>query len=353
MLPDAGGPVPQGEIAASRLIDLSANENPLGASPAVLRALAASASAVHRYPDSQGAALKAALAAKLRIGAATIVLGNGSSEIFDFLARALFQGGGGEAIIGWPSFPTYRAAVERAGGEAVLVPLVDHAYDLDAIAARAGSNTRLIILGNPNNPTGLAISKAGFDRFLDRLPQGPVVCLDEAYTDYTTGDLPNSLDYIRAGRALIAVRTLSKAYGLAGLRIGYAVAPEPLAKRLNQQRQRFNTSSLAQAAAIAALGDEDHLASTVALNASGRAWLSDKLSALGLSFVPSQANFLLVHVGDGARVGQALKAAGILVKDLEAFGLNEYIRVSVGTPDGNARFIGALQAAMREEKRPA
>ena len=352
MLPDAGGPVPQGEDVASCLIDLSANENPLGASPAVLRALAANAGAVHRYPDGQGSALKAVLAQKLGVGTANIVLGNGSSEIFDFLARALFHDGG-EAIIGWPSFPTYRAAVERAGGKAVLIPLVDHAYDLDAIAARAGSKTRLITLGNPNNPTGLAISKTSFDRFLGRLPQGPVVCLDEAYTDYATGDLPKSLDYVHAGRALIAVRTLSKAYGLAGLRIGYAVAPEPLAKSLNAQRQRFNTSSLAQAAAIAALGDEDYLASTVALNASGRAWLGEKLSALGLSFVPSQANFVLVHVGDGARVGQVLKAGGVLVKDLQAFGLNEYIRVSVGTPDENARFVGALQAALREEKRPA
>ena len=237
--------------------------------------------------------------------------------------------------------------MERVGGEVILVPLAGHAYDLDVIAARAGPGTRLVILGNPNNPTGLALSKAALDRFLDRLPHGLVVCLDEAYAEYAANaDLPNSLDYIAAGRALVGVRTLSKAYGLAGLRIGYAIAPEPLAQSLNNQRQRFNTSSLAQIAAVAALGDSDHLASTVALNASGRDWLSARLSALGLFFLPSEANFLLVRVGDGALVCQTLKEGGVLVKQLDAFGLPEYIRVSVGTPGENARFIECLQRAI-------
>ena len=238
--------------------------------------------------------------------------------------------------------------MERASGEVTLVPLADHAYDLDAIAARVGPGTRLVTIGNPNNPTGLAISKAAFDRFLDRLPDGLVVCLDEAYAEYAaTADLPNSLDYIAAGRSLVGVRTLSKAYGLAGLRIGYAIAPEGLVETLNNQRQRFNTSSLAQIAALAALSDSDHLASTVALNKSGRDWLSARLSALGLFFLPSEANFLLVRVGDGARVYQNLKKGGVLVKQLDASGLPEYIRVSVGTPDENARFIECLQRAIR------
>ena len=339
-------PVPDEMRGGRAVADLSANENPFGPSPAVIRAIAAHAGKVHRYPDSQGTALRAALAQKLGVETGTIVLGNGSSEIFDLLAHALFREGG-QAIIGWPSFPTYRTAVERVGGEVIRVPLAGHAYDLDAIAARAGSQTRLVILGNPNNPTGLALSKAAFDRFLSRLPDGATVCLDEAYTEYAAkADHPNSLDYIAAGRSLVAVRTLSKAYGLAGLRIGYAIAPEPLAQSLNNQRQRFNTSSLAQIAAVAAFGDSDHLASTVALNKSGRDWLATRLSALGLFFLPSEANFLLVRVGDGARLCQNLKEAGVLVKQLDAFELPEYIRVSVGTPDENARFIECLQRAM-------
>ena len=328
-------------------VDLSANENPLGPPPAVVRAITANAGLIHRYPDSEGASLRAALARKLGVEVGNVVLGNGSTEIFDLLARALF-GGGGEAVTGWPSFPTYRAAVERVGGEVIRVPLVQHAYDLDAIAARVGPRTRLVIIGNPNNPTGLALSKAALDRFLNRLPHGPVVCLDEAYAEYVAKpDFPNSLDYIAIGRSLLAVRSLSRAYGLAGLRMGYAIAPEGLALSLNNQRQPFNTSSLAQIAALAALRDSDHLASTIALNASGRDWLATRLSLLGLFFLPSEANFLLVRVGDGARVYNNLRKNGVLVKQLDAFGLPEYIRVSVGSPGENARFIACLQHAIR------
>ena len=329
------------------VVDLSANENPLGPPPAVVRAITANAGLVHRYPDSEGASLRAALARKLGVEVGNVVLGNGSTEIFDLLARALF-GDGGEAVIGWPSSPTHRAAVERVGGEVIRVPLVQHAYDLDAIAARVGPRTRLVIIGNPNNPTGLALSKAALDRFLNRLPRGPVVCLDEAYAEYAAKpDFPNSLDYIATGRSLVAVRSLSKAYGLAGLRMGYAIAAEGLALSLNNQRQRFNTSSLAQIAALAALGDSNHLASTIALNASGRDWLATRLSLLGLFFLPSEANFLLVRVGDGARVYNDLRKSGVLVKQLDAFGLPEYIRVSVGSSGENARFIACLQRAIR------
>ncbi len=332
--------------APAAIADLSANENPRGPSPEAVQAIIGAAGMVHRYPDGQGMALQAALAQTLGVTTDNIVLGNGSSEIIEMTARA-FLGDGGEAIIGWPSFPAYRAAAGRAGGEAVLVPLSGHAYDLDAMAERAGGRTRLVILGNPNNPTGLAIGRATLDRFLDRLPPDVTVCLDEAYAEYVSQpDFPNSLDDLAAGRPLVVMRTLSKAYGLAGLRIGYAIAPEPLARRIDSQRQRFNTSRIAQAAAIAALGDADHLAATIALNSSGRDWLAARLSALGLHCPPSEANFLMVKVGDGARVYQRLKDAGVLVKPLDGVGLPEYIRVSVGSPDDNARFIEALQAVL-------
>lgn len=338
--------VRDGMQGGQAVADLSANENPRGPSPEAVRAILENASTVHRYPDGQGMALKATLAQELGVENCNIVLGNGSSEIIEMTARALLDDGG-EAIIGWPSFPAYRSAVTRAGAEEVLVPLVEHAYDLNAMAERAGGRTRLIILGNPNNPTGLTISRAALDRFLVRLPQGVVVCLDEAYGEYARRpDFPNSLDGLAAGRPLVVVRTLSKAYGLAGLRIGYAIAPGPLARRIDNQRQRFNTSRIAQVAAIAAVGDLDHLASTVALNASGRDWLAARLSALGLFFLPSEANFLMVKVGDGVRVYQQLKDGGVLVKPLDGLGLPEYIRVSVGCPGENARFIEGLQAAL-------
>jgi len=327
--------------------DLSANENPLGPSPEVISAIARDVGTVHRYPDSKGTALKAALAKKFGVETGNIILGNGSSEIFDMVAGTLLRTGG-EAIIGWPSFPTYRAAILRAGGEVVAVPLLDYAYDLDEMVRRASRRTRLVILGNPNNPTGLTLTQAALDRFLGYLPKGCVVCLDEAYAEYVQSrNSPNSLHYIEARRpVVVVVHTLSKAYGLAGLRIGYAIAPEFLALDIDKHRQRFNTSRLAQIAAIAAISDSEHLAKTVALIASGREWLSARLSQLGIFFLPSEANFLLVRVGDGTRVCQSLKDRGVLVRQLDALGLPGYIRVSVGGPDDNERFIEGLKAAL-------
>lgn len=326
------------------VVDLSANENPWGPSPEAVRAIIASAGTVHRYPDSQGTALKAALAQKLGVEPGNIVLGNGSSELFEMIARALL-GDGGAAIVGWPSFPTYQSAVRRAGGSTAIVPLASHAYDLDAMARLADKRARLAILGNPNNPTGQAFGQAALDRFLDRLPEETVVCLDEAYGEYAgRPDFPNALASLAAGRPLVVVRTLSKVYGLAGLRMGYAIAAEPLARRIDAEHQRFNTSRIAQAAAIAAIGDGEHVARTVALNAEGRDWLGARLRALGLFFLPTEANFLMVKVGGGAGVCRGLKDGGVLVKPLDAFGLPEYIRVSVGRPQENARFIESLQA---------
>jgi histidinol-phosphate aminotransferase len=339
--------VPEDLQGKKAVADLSANENPLGPSPAVIDAIARDVGTVHRYPDSRGTALKAALAKKLGVESANIVAGNGSSEIFDMIAGTLLRGGG-EAIIGWPSFPSYRAAVLRAGGDVTLVPLRDYAYDLDEMARRASRRTRLVMLGNPNNPTGLALTHADLDHFLDQLPPECIVCIDEAYSDYVQcRDFPNSQRFIAEGRPVVVVHTLSKAYALAGLRVGYATASKALALSIDKHRQRFNTGRLAQIAAIAAIGDTDHLAETIALNASGREWLSARLTELGFFFLPSEASFFLIKVGDAARVYNALKEGGVLVKQLDAFDLPEHIRVAVGTADENARFIDCLQRAVR------
>ena len=330
------------------VIDLSANENPYGPSPRAVRAIIDAAGAPNRYPDGRGAALREALAQALGVGAENIVLGNGSTEILEMTARAALDHGS-EAVIGWPSFPTYRQVARRAGAREVLAPLVEYDYDLDAITERISANTRLIILGNPNNPTGRIIGRAALGRFLERLPPGVILCLDEAYCDYVRhSDYPNSIEAVAAGRPVVVVRTFSKAYGLAGVRIGYAIAPKPLAQRIDAFRQRFNTSSVAQAAAIAALGDRDHLAKILALNAESRNWLSSRLSELGLPFAPSEANFLMIRVGDGAALAGKLEEAGVRVKSLDAIGLPDFIRVSVGAPDQNARFADALQEALSQ-----
>jgi histidinol-phosphate aminotransferase len=330
---------------AAPVVDLSANENPYGPSPRAIQAIVEAAGAAHLYPDGPGFALRAALAQSLCVEAENIVLGNGSTEILEMTARAM-QAPPGEAIIGWPSFPTYRHAARRAGAKEILVPLVNHDYDLDAIGERISENTRLIMLGNPNNPTGRVIGKAALGRLLDRLPPEVVLCLDEAYCDYADpSNFPDSIEAVRAGRPLVVVRTFSKAYGLAGMRIGYAVAPTPLARRIDGFRQRFNTSRVAQAAAIAALGDRDHVARSAALNVEARNWLSSRLSELGLPFASSDANFLMIDVGDGAAVAAKLEKAGILVKSLDPIGLAAFIRVSVGAPEQNARFVEALARA--------
>ncbi|MBB4200085.1 histidinol-phosphate aminotransferase [Rhodoblastus sphagnicola] len=324
-------------------VDVSSNENPYGPSPRVLSALVAAAATAHLYPDGPGDSLREALAQRLGVGTENIVLGNGSTEILEMTARALL-GPDSEAIIGWPSFPTYRAMARRAGAREVLVPLVDHDYDLDAIAARISENTGLIVLGNPNNPTGRVIGKAAMGRLLDRLPPHVVLCLDEAYCDYADRqDFPDSLEAVRSGRPLVVVRTFSKAFGLAGLRIGYAVAPPALARRIDSFRQRFNTSSIAQAAALAALDDRDHVARSAALNVSAREKLCAGIAELGLAFVKnSEANFVMIDVGDGAAITAELQKSGVRVKSLDAIGLPACIRVSVGTPEQNARLVETL-----------
>ncbi len=327
-------------------IDLSANESPLGPAPGAIRAIIEGALRAHRYPDANGLALKAELAEILGVAAEQVVLGNGSCEVLDLTARAVL-GKDDEAMIGWPSFPAYRSMVDRAGAKAVLVPLKDHAYDLDAMAEAVTGRTRLVVLGNPNNPTGLTFGQAAFTRFLERLPGEVVVIIDEAYHDYVgRADRANALDEIAGAHALVVTRSFSKAHGLAGLRLGYGVAPVRLARQIEAQRQRFNTSGIAQAAAMAALADHEHLARCVALNGAGRQWLENRLAALDLFFLPSEANFVMVRVGEGKAVHEHLRARGVLVKPLDAFGLPDYIRVSVGRPEENERFIQALIAVL-------
>lgn len=330
-----------------RAVDLSANENPLGPSPRALVALAEAAGRSHRYPDRQGSALRQALAARLAVEVGQVVLGNGSCELLDLIARALLAPGD-QALIATPSFLPYQSAIRRAYGELVAVPLAaDFTCDYPGMAERVGPRTRLVILGHPNNPTGVALAADALAHFLDRLPPDVVVVIDEAYRDYV--DQPGAADalaLVRAGRPVIALRTFSKLHALAGLRIGYAVAAPEVAARIEAVRPHYNTSGAAQAAALASLDDAAHAANSLAVNRSGLAELAAACGELGLAVVPSQANFLLVAVGDGGRVTDALAAHGVLVKSAAAFGLPAHIRISVGTPGCNRRCLEALRAVI-------
>ncbi len=334
--------------AAAGQTNLSANENPLGPSPRALEAITTRVGGVNRYPDNEGADLKAVLAEALGVRPENIVLGNGSCEVLDLAARACLLPAD-EAIMGFPAFLPYQSVVRRAHGIAVIIPLQDFSYDLEGMARRITDRTRLILIGNPNNPTGTTLGRNELERFLEKVPPHVLVILDEAYREYVgREDFPASLDYVAEGRHVLVLRSLSKAYALAGLRIGYGIAAPPLIHRLDGVRQHYNTNSLAQIAAAAAIGDREHLRRSIENNAAGMRYLEDEFDAMRLGHVPSEANFILVKVGDGAQTHRRLKEDGILVMAMDHFQLPEYIRVSIGTPEENERFIRALGSIIRE-----
>lgn len=352
----------------ARGIDLSANENPLGPSPLALAALQAALATIHRYPDRAAAALRNALAEWHGGSAEQIVLGNGSCEVLDLAARALLTPGQA-AIIAPPCFPAYRSAVKRAHGHLVEVPLhadETFAYRLDRISAAIDQDTRLIFLGNPNNPTGQGVGAADFGDWLAGLPAQVTVLLDEAYRDYgadqDSGDddhastgpaaaaapLADGAALVRTGRRLLVIRSFSKLHGLAGLRVGYAFGPADLIARLDAQRPTYNTNTPAQVAALAALNDLAHQRTSRQQNATGLNQLRHGLQALGLNCPPGHGNFVLVdfgrHGGDAAQVAAQLASAGIEVKAGSAFGLPAYLRISVGLPAENQRLLDELQS---------
>lgn len=333
------------------VLDLSANENPYGPSPRAVAAIADEVARVHRYPDKDGAALKEALARALHVGTEQIVLGNGSCEVLEAIARATLRPGD-RALVVEPSFPAYRSIIARAGATAAAAPAGGDDPDLAELASRVCERTRLVLLANPNNPTGATFGARAWERFLASLPPHVVVAIDEAYGEYVLRpDYPRPLEDVAAGRPVVVVRSFSKAYGLAGLRLGYGVAAAPLRRRIGEQLQQFNTSRLAQAAAVAALSDEDHLGRCVAMNAVGRRFLRTQLFGLGLSVPPTEANFLLVREAHAAEVCAGLRDRGVLVKPLERFGAADAFRVSVGRPEDNARFVETLSDVLALQRR--
>ena len=325
------------------LVNLSANENPLPPSPRVVSVISEHLHSLNRYPDKDGVDLRKLIADKLRVEPGNVILGNGSSEVLDLVARA-FLLPGDEAVLGFPAFVSYQSVVEKAHGTKVIVPLKEYRFDLELMARKITAKTRLIILANPNNPTGTTISRDELDRFLARVPDEVVTVVDEAYHEYVRQpDFPDALDYVRRGRRVVLLRTLSKAYGLAGLRIGYGIALPTIVQRLDAIRQHYNTNQLAQIAAATALGDSDYLQKSVQQNAEGLRFLRRELEQLHIEYVPSEANFLLVRVGNGGAVGRELLKRGVMVQAMDRYQLPEFIRVTVGLPEENEKFVSALR----------
>ncbi len=332
------------------IVKLASNENPLGMSPAARQAIVDALTQTPRYPDNDGYALRQELAAHLGLPADWIVLGHGSSDILEMAARALLSESD-SCVYAQYGFIVYQLAVQQAGARHIVVPARDYGHDLPAMAAAIEPSTRLVFVANPNNPTGTLASPEAVAAFLQRVPPDVVVMLDEAYVEYLDPSLrSDSIALLRKHPNLVVSRTFSKAYGLAGLRIGYAAAHPALADVLNRVRSAFNTSTVAQAAALAALADADFLQRAVEINRAGMAQLTAAFDELGLHYLPSHGNFLLVRMGHdeqaGGRIGAALLKQGVIVRPVGNYGLGPWLRISVGLEAENARCIEALGSAL-------
>ncbi|MGB9500353.1 MAG: histidinol-phosphate transaminase [Dissulfuribacterales bacterium] len=328
-------------------IKLASNENPLGPSPMAVAAMRNALAKLHRYPDSSGYYLINKLADKLGVPAAQIVLGNGSDDVIGMLARVFLQAGD-EAVMTSPSFLMYEIFVRSMNAKPVFVPLKELSVDLAAIGEAVSEKTRIIFITNPNNPTGSYVTKNAFESFLSQVPPQVVVVLDEAYIEFASD--PKCLDglaLIGNYRPLAVMRTFSKAYGLAGIRIGYGVMPAEIAALLNRVRQPFNTNSLALAGAVAALDDDDFLNKTKTLIYKELAFLQDSLKQMEVVCFPTQANFFLIDVKQNADVVfDALLKEGVIVRSMISYGYPEYIRINVGTHEENVRFLNALKKVL-------
>ncbi len=335
------------EYGISNSIKLASNENPLGPSPMAVQAIRERVAQLHFYPDGDCFYLKNGLCRKLGIAPEQVIFGNGSNEIIELAVRTFLRPGD-EVVMAHQAFVVYRLVTQAIGGVSRVVPLRDFTHDLDAIAAAMTPNTRLVFLANPNNPTGTIYRRAAWERFLDRLSPNVLVMVDEAYFEYVEDpDYPDSLRYGDCGKTLLTVRTFPKLYGLAGLRIGYGIGPREVIDLMQRVRQPFNVNAAAQWAALAALGDAEHVRRSLAANREGKAYLSREIAKLGLEQVPSSANFILLRVGDGERVFEGLLRQGVIVRPMRGYELPEYIRVTIGTMPENHRFIEALSSIMR------
>ena len=337
----------QRELGLTDVIKLASNENPLGPSPRALEALAAAAAGIALYPEGSAPALRRAVSEVTQMPENTLIFGNGSDEVLHLVALSFLQPGD-EIIQGDPSFSMYEIYAAQCNSVPVKVPLKNYAHDLDAMADAVTDKTRIIFIANPNNPTGTLVRQAEVKRFLDRIPERVLVVFDEAYNEYVTDpEKPDLRPFVLAGRNIVILHTFSKAYGLAGLRVGYGITRPEIAEVLNRVRSPFNINLAAQAAAVAALTDAEHVRRTVALNTEGLRYFYAEFEKMGLAYVPSEGNFVLVDTGrDSREVFEALQQKGVIVRAAHGMGLPQHIRVTTGTMPQNQRFIASLKEVL-------
>lgn len=330
-------------LAESSIIKLASNENPLGMSPFAKEAMRQALEGdLSQYPDPDAAALKATLAEYYGISPDWLTIGNGSSDILDLAARSFVERGN-SVVFSEYAFASYALVTQAVGARAICVPTNNFGHDLEAMLEGIKADTRLIFIANPNNPTGTFLTGMELYQFLQRIPENVVVVLDEAYTEYLSEeDRYDSIRWTRIFPNLLVVRTFSKAYGLAGLRVGYAIGQPALTGFLNRVRLAFNVGAIAQAAAAASVKDSVFIAKVAKLNRQGRLQLYKGFQDLGLIYLPSRANFVLVHIGDAARINRELLQRGIIVRPVQNYGLPDWLRISVGLENQNASFLKAL-----------
>ena len=328
------------------IVKLASNENPRGPSPKVLAAIATAAAELTRYPDGNAFAVKCAIAAKFGVPADAIVLGNGSNDVLELVTHAFLRPGD-HAVYAQHAFAVYPLATQARGATGIEVPAKAFAHDLDAMRSAITAQTRVVFVANPNNPTGTWHRPEAVKAFIRSMPRDVLVVLDEAYNEYLEPvDDAHAAQWIAEFPHLVVSRSFSKAYGLAALRIGYGVMDPSVADMLNRVRQPFNVNALAQAAAIAALADSDYVAESRRLNRDGIRQLEAGLRTLDVTMLPTHGNFVLIHVGDGARVYEALLRQGVIVRPVGNYGLPQWLRLTVGLPAENERFLAALAVAL-------
>nr|WP_218094127.1 histidinol-phosphate transaminase [Paenibacillus solanacearum] len=334
----------QEELGIERVIKLASNENPLGASPKALEAVQRFLPELHRYPDAQAVHLRKAIAERTALAPEQLIVTNGGDELLTLISETFLEAGD-EIVAPSPTFSEYEFGATLMGAVTVPVPFADgFRFDVDAILSAVTERTKLVCICSPNNPTGVYLPQDELRRLLDALPKRVLVLYDAAYSHYVTAeDYSNGLEFVRKGYPVIVLQTFSKIFGLAGIRVGFGAAPEDIIRSILQVKEPFNVNALAQVAAAAAIADEDHIKASCEMNSQGRAQLYEGLRKLGYGWTESMSNFVLVHLGpDAARIGDGLLHRGIIVRSGAAWGLHEYVRVSIGTAEENGLFLEAL-----------
>ncbi|MEE9253383.1 MAG: histidinol-phosphate transaminase [Pseudomonadales bacterium] len=337
------------ELGIENSIKLASNENPRGPGGLVREAIARASEHLSRYPDGSGYALKQRLAPHLGVRPENITLGNGSNDVLELVAR-VFLGPGTSAVVSQFAFVVYRLAVTAVGAELLEVPAKDWGHDLDAMRAALREDTRVVFIANPNNPTGTWVTREALLGFLDALPSHVVLVLDEAYFEYVEReDYPDGIALLERHPNLVVTRTFSKIHGLASLRVGYSISSAQIADLMNRVRQPFNVSSLGQAAAVAALDDTDYVKTSRELNRRGLREIEAGLARLGLEYIDSLGNFVTFRCpGEGAGLYELLLREGVIVRAIANYSMPHHLRVTVGTPQENERFLLALEAALEK-----